>query len=105
MTIRTKMLLLGHLWSRMSCLHGGTVRAKVGGFKCIVFFPFLVYIYVKWSKISNVIRTNLERKIFWNPDAIRTKSDKIWLPPSGHKWQIQDHLYKRIHSKMELLKT
>jgi len=45
-SIRTKMLLLGHLWSRMSCLRGGTVRAKVRGFECIVFFPFPVYIYV-----------------------------------------------------------
>jgi len=34
------------LWFRMSCLCGRTVRAKVRGFKCIVFFPFLVYIYV-----------------------------------------------------------
>jgi hypothetical protein len=32
------------------------------------------------------IQANLEHQKFWNPDAIWTKSDKIWLPLSRHKW-------------------
>jgi hypothetical protein len=45
------------------------------------------------------IWANLERQNFWNPDAIRTKSDKIWLPLSGHKWLAAirvPHLYSGV---------
>jgi hypothetical protein len=53
------------------------------------------------------IRANLERQNFWNPDAIRTKSDKIWLPLSGHKWLAAirvPHLYSGVLSLLDAVR-
>jgi len=92
----------------MSSLRGGTVKGEGWRFQMHCAQHFLGFFFHFWSILMWImernfeispIRTNLERQKFWNPDAIRTKSDKIWLPLSGHKWLAAirvPHLYSGV---------